>query len=122
MKEKKDNKGVIRHMLIVGKYILDLYNKHGIPTEGPEYKLFVYDVGKILIKEKLNWAFAEGHEFDSYMHWLYNSEGNNLPKMSSGSTYTALEDPDNFYSAVDHLELSDDEISYMEDLYKALFN
>tara|TARA_R110001599_G_scaffold165273_1_gene354679 strand:- start:344 stop:691 length:348 start_codon:yes stop_codon:yes gene_type:complete len=115
MKEKKDNKKVITNMLVVGKQILDLYNEHGIPTEGPKYKEFVYNAGKILID-------AEGHEFESYMHWLYSSEGNNLPKMSSGSTYTALEDPDNFYSATEHLELSDDEISYMEDLYKALFN
>lgn len=122
MKKRDKVVNAITNMLFVGKTILDKYKEHGIPTEGPKYKAFVYDAGKILIN-------AEGHDYKGYMDWLYSNEGNNLPQQSSGSIYTALEDPDNFFNALEGIangtdegyELNDDEISFFEDLYKALF-
>ena len=36
-----------------GKEILDCYNKHGLPTFGKGYKLFVFDATKILLKYEI---------------------------------------------------------------------
>ena len=106
----------ITNVLVTGRDILECYKDHGCPTSGIEYKRFVFDSIKILLK-------AEDHNFEGYVQWLVENEGNPLGKESSGSLYTALGDPDNLLAGCGgDGELEEDEYEFFETLFKALFN
>jgi hypothetical protein len=117
MRSEKEIKKQITEVLMCGKEILDCYKKHGLPTFGKGYKLFVFDATKILLK------YPKHHSIGSYLEFLINNEGNTLPKNSSGSLYTALEDIDGFSSGVNYEEddFTEECMNYFNDLYNSLF-
>jgi hypothetical protein len=106
MKEQIDK------VLNEGKLVLDCYKQFNYPTEGDPYKLFVFEAIKIMREDpQLNW----------FIYFLLNNEGNNLPKQSSGSLFTALSDKDNFASALNIEDQDDDTIDYFDIKFESLF-
>ena len=103
----------ITNVLVTGKRILEIYESYNCPTGGSIYKEFVYDSLKLLLEK-------EDHFFEGYAEWLFSNEGNNLPKQSSGSIFTALGDPDNFLPGCDD-DFRADEMEFFETLFRSLF-
>jgi len=103
----------ITNVLVTGKRVLEIYESYECPTQGSKYKEFVYDSLKVILDK-------DDHYFEGFAEWLFGNEGNTLPKSSSGSTFTALGDPDNFLPGCGD-ELDDDEIEYFETLFRSLF-
>tara|TARA_B110000977_G_scaffold102350_1_gene133836 strand:+ start:261 stop:602 length:342 start_codon:yes stop_codon:yes gene_type:complete len=110
---RKDVTKRITNVLVTGKRILEVYESYNCPTAGGEYKEFVYDSLKIL-------NGGSDHYFEGYAEWLFSNEGITRAKSSSGSTFTALSDRDNFLPGCGG-DLTDDEMEYFETLYKSLF-
>ena len=106
MKEK------ITKELEKGKAILDLYVGWGYPTEGVTYKCFVYDALQLEIgNQYLEWV----------MKYYTGMEGNNLDRMSGGSIFTALGDPDNFYAGLDIDNQSMEISEFFDSEFKRIF-
>lgn len=105
------------NVLTTGKQILDLYEKHKCPTRGEQYHSFVYHALKIINE-------SEYHDLERYSGWLIGNEGNNLPKQSSGSLYTALQDYDNLMEecGLGQDEVTEFDFELFDMLYKALIN
>jgi hypothetical protein len=106
-------KNQIDKVLGEGKLVLDCYKRFNCPTEGDQYKLFVFEAIKIM---------REDPQFDWFVCFLLNNEGNNLPKQSSGSLFTALSDKDNFANALNIEDQDDDIIDYFDLTFDKLFN
>lgn len=107
----------ITKTLMVGKQILDCYEKHGCPSTGEIYKMFRREAIYILTQNDYGYI-------DEYDEFLINNEDNFLPKSSSGSLYTALKDIDNFGAEIG-CELGDfteEHEVYFRTLYNCLFN
>jgi hypothetical protein len=107
MKEQIDK------VLNEGKLVLDCYKRFNCPTEGDQYKLFAFEVIKIM---------REDPQLKFFVDFLLNNEGNNLPKQSSGSLFTALSDKDNFACLLGIENEDDDVIDYFDMKFDSLFN
>jgi hypothetical protein len=103
----------ITNVLVTGKRILEIYESYNCPTSGRIYKEFVYDSLKVMLDK-------DDHHFEGYADWLFSNENNTFPKSSSGSTFTALGDPDNFLPGCGD-DLDDDEMEFFETLFRSLF-
>ena len=103
----------IVNVLVTGEKILECYKDNGCPTIGARYKAFMFEVTGILLN-------VDDHDFEGYMSWLYSNYGNDLPKTSSGSLYTALGDADNMLLGCGD-DLTDEEHEFFDTLYRALF-
>jgi hypothetical protein len=105
-------KETIDKVLGEGKLILDCYKQFNYPTEGDQYKLFAFEAIKIM---------REDPQLEGFVCFLLNNEGNNLPKQSSGSLFTALSDKDNFACLLDIENEDDDIIDYFDLTFDKLF-
>ena len=103
----------IVNVLVTGEKILECYKEMGCLTTGARYKAFMFEVIGILLN-------VDDHDFEGYMSWLHGNYGNDLPKTSSGSLYTALGDVDNMFPVCGD-DLTDEEIEFFDTLYRALF-
>tara|TARA_R110000803_G_scaffold88934_5_gene156031 strand:- start:2060 stop:2398 length:339 start_codon:yes stop_codon:yes gene_type:complete len=103
----------ITNVLVTGKRILEIYESYDLPAQRSKYKEFVYDSLKVMLDK-------DDHHFEGYADWLFSNENNTLPKSSSGSTFTALGDPDNFLPGCGD-DLDDDEMEFFETLFRSLF-
>lgn len=103
----------IDRVLNEGKLVLDCYRRFNYPTEGDQYKLFVFEAIKIM---------KEDPQLGGFVWFLLSNEGNNLPIQSSGSLFTALSDRDNFSSGLNMDYQDDDANAYFDLAFDKLFN
>lgn len=118
---KKENylDQVIVGVIFESKLILDTYNELNCPTAGDEFDKFILEITKLFAKDKFKY-----HEMEGTIKFLLGNKGNSLPKSSSGSLYTALEDIDNIISGIEgisQVELSEEDDKFIQKVYYAIF-
>lgn len=113
-----------RDQIIVGvifesKLILNTYEQFNCPTDGEQFDKFILEITKLFINDQL-----EFHRMKDTLEFLMGNKGNKLPKQSSGSLYTALEDIDNIRSGVEGFigeEMDDFHDTFFNRVYHAIF-
>jgi len=116
---RKEAVKLITNIMYEGKLIFDLYESLGCPTDGQAYKDFIFDVTDLFVRGKL-----PNHNMQFFLDWLFDQRGNNLPKQSSGSLYTALFDLDGFISGVESRlgdDLTEEEDEFAQKVFEGLF-